>query len=272
MTNQPAGATDRRRLRPNRVLFIALAAVLVVVVGKLLIPDVQFLLATTRTTPVYDPPVLAGRLLDRNCTGGFYAHHGGTVVLTLSAHCAIEGDTVTQNNGVVLGVTGPAARLDDCPAGRFCSPSDFMPLYLEPSQIPWGHLNLVDFTGGGYRTIAPGAHPLACGDIKVGDRVDLGGRNWHRTGSVIQIERYEFATDTIFPCMVISDIGAGIGDSGGAVLVNDLPGGITSREINGLLGFTPLAEGLDNLGLTLCTDPNCGLTPPAAASPVPSGG
>jgi hypothetical protein len=255
----------RFRVRPRLVGFIALVALLLVLVGKALIPDVQFFLATTRTTPVYQPPVLAGQLLHANCTGGFYARDADRVVLTLSAHCADEGQTILQADGAVLGVTGHRASLADCPAGRFCSPSDFMPMILDPAQIPWGHLNLVDFTGGGYKAIAPGARALACGDIHVGDPVEVGGRNWYRTGKVIQIERYEFDVDVIFPCMAIADIEAGIGDSGGAVLVNGQPAGITAREIDGYLGFTPLAEGLDNLGLTLCTDPDCGLVPPSAA-------
>jgi hypothetical protein len=41
------------------------------------------------------------------------------------------------------------------------------------------------------------------------------------------------------------------------VLVNGQPAGVISRSIGGRLGFTPLAEGLDNLGLTLCTTPDC---------------
>jgi len=41
---------------------------------------------------------------------------------------------------------------------------------------------------------------------------------------------------------------------------------VTSRSYGGYLGFTPLAEGLDELGLTLCTEPDCGLVPPLAGS------
>jgi hypothetical protein len=262
-------------------VFVGLVAVLVVLVGKLLVPDVQFLLATTRRTPVYSPPVLAGQLLIQTCTGGFYADSAEGIVLTMSGHCGAPGLAVKNAGGLTIGIEGRLAQLADCPAGRFCSPSDFMPMVLEPSQIPWGHLNLVDFTGGGYKVIAHDARPLACGDIHVGDPVEVGGRNWYRSGRVIQIERYEFATDVIFPCMVISDIEAGVGDSGGAVLVDGQPAGITAREIDGYLGFTPLAEGLDNLGLTLCTEPDCGRTPPSApagtsgqptSGPSPSGG
>ena len=66
-----------------------------------------------------------------------------------------------------------------------------------------------------------------------------------------------------FPCMVAAaDIDVGVGDSGGAVLVRGLPAGVSSRSFGGRLGFTPLAEGLETLGLELCTTPDCGLTPP----------
>ena len=33
-------------------------------------------------------------------------------------------------------------------------------------------------------------------------------------------------------------------------------------SFGGSLGFTPLAEGLAQLGLKLCTEPDCGLVPP----------
>ena len=58
------------------------------------------------------------------------------------------------------------------------------------------------------------------------------------------------------------DVPVGVGDSGGAVLVGGLPGGVASRSFGGVLGFTPLREGLEALGLVLCTTPDCGLTPP----------
>ena len=122
---------------------------------------------------------------------------------------------------------------------------------------PVGHLNMVDLGAGGYRTFAPGTRALACGDIHVGDRVEVDGREHYRSGSVTSIAPYEFETDTMFPCMVVTDIDVVVGDSGGAVLVNDQPAGVVSRSIDDKLGFTPLAEGLDNLGLTLCTTPDC---------------
>ncbi len=67
--------------------------------------------------------------------------------------------------------------------------------------------------------------------------------------------------------MVVANIGVETGDSGGAVVVNGAPAGIVSREIDGRLGFTPLAEGLDNLDLTLCTTPDCELSPKDAVQP-----
>ena len=44
--------------------------------------------------------------------------------------------------------------------------------------------------------------------------------------------------------------------------MNGQPAGVTSRSYGGLLGFTPLSEGLEQLGLVLCTTPDCGLIPP----------
>ena len=262
MSQTAAAPRPRPRIRLNRVVFVLLISVLVVLVVKVVVPRVQLILATTRVAPAYSPPVLAGQML-WGCTGGFYARQGDRVVIAYSAHCASPNGTVTLPDGRLLGQSGMAANIVPCPAGRVCESSDFMPVYLDPTNIPWGHLNLVDFTGGGYRTIAAGSRPLACADIHVGDSVELGGRNWYRTGNVVVSERYEFAADVIFPCMLVTDIEVGIGDSGGAVLVNGQPAGITAREIDGSLGFTPLAEGLATLNLTLCTDPDCGLTPPA---------
>ena len=47
------------------------------------------------------------------------------------------------------------------------------------------------------------------------------------------------------------------------VLVNGTPAGVSAREYSGYLGFTPLAEGLAEMGLNLCDAPDCGLVPPA---------
>ena len=95
------------------------------------------------------------------------------------------------------------------------------------------------------------------------------GRSLYRSGKIVAVEPYDFATDTIFPCMAITDMDAAVGDSGGAVLLDGQPAGIAAREFGGKLGFTPLAEGLADLGLTLCTDANCGIAPQAPAGAAP---
>jgi hypothetical protein len=215
---------------------------------------------TFRTTARFDPPVWAGQLVPVPCaTGGFYARQHETIVLTISAHCAAAkpGATLLDANGGPAGVFGPPASFDDCPAGRFCAPSDFATLAIAADRIPWGHLNVVDLGAGGYRTIASGTRPLACSDMRVGDHAEVDGLEHYRSGRVVAIGPYDYETDTIFPCMVITDIESYLGDSGGAVLVNGLPAGTTAREISGYLAFTPLAEGLENLGLALCTTPDC---------------
>ncbi len=187
-------------------------------------------------------------------------------MLTIAAHCldSKPGTSVLDADGRLVGIFGQQAELPDCPTDRFCAPADILPLVLPAERIPWGHLNLVDMGAGGYRTIPDGTRPLTCGDIRKGDRVELNGRERYRTGTVIEIGRYEHTTDTIFPCMVVTDIEGGHGDSGSAVLVNGQPGGTLSRVIGGYLAFTPLAEGLENLGLILCTTPDCDLSPGAA--------
>jgi hypothetical protein len=69
----------------------------------------------------------------------------------------------------------------------------------------------------------------------------------------------------VFPCMIAAQVPVGVGDSGGAVLVRGLPAGVASRSFGGNLGFTPLAEGLAQLGLELCTTPDCDLAPPLSS-------
>jgi len=60
--------------------------------------------------------------------------------------------------------------------------------------------------------------------------------------------------------MIVTNIDGGPGDSGSAILLDGEPAGTTSRVIGGHLSFTPLAEGLANLGLILCTAADCGLS------------
>ncbi len=222
---------------------------------------------TNRTTPRFDPPVLAGQNVTNACSGGFYARDGRTIVLTLSAHCSEPGQRLLDADGRLLGLLGPRAELADCPEGRFCAPSDFLALALAPERIPWGHLNAVDMVAGGYRTFGPETPVLACGDIAVGDRVEIDGRERYRTGRVLEIGPYEHPTDTMFPCMIAADIEVFVADSGAAVLVNGLPAGVIARRLGRSTGFTPLAEGLSNLGLTLCTTPDCDLSPATAEQP-----
>lgn len=219
-----------------------------------------------RTTPVYDPPVLAGQQLWGACAGGFYARLGDTIVLTSTGHCTTEGTVAYDADGTtVRGVFGPAARDATCPyPGHTCAASDINYLVVAADRIPWGHLNVVDLGTAGYRIIAPGTRPLACADITIGDRVEIDGRNTYRSGPVVEKGDNLKPADedgAYLPCMIAADVKVGVGDSGGAVLVRGIPAGVTSRSFGGLLGFTPLAEGLAQLGLDLCTAPDCGLEP-----------
>jgi hypothetical protein len=246
----------------------------IIVVAGLLVAGIVLVtrLSSPRASPVYDPPVLAGQQLWGSCAGGFYARRDETIVLTSSAHCAAEGTTAYAPDGTtVRGVFGPPARLDPCPhPDHTCRPSDMNYLVVAPDQIPWGRLDTVDMGAGGYQAVGADTTPLSCADISIGDAVEINGRDIHRRGSVAEKGEYlhEPAADgDYFPCMVVAaDIEVGVGDSGGAVLVGGLPAGVTSRSfggvagvVGGVLGFTPLAEGLEALGLELCTTPDCGL-------------
>jgi hypothetical protein len=142
-------------------------------------------------------------------------------------------------------------------------------LVVALDRIPWGHLNVVDLGTAGYRIIAPGTPPLACADIAIDDKVEVNGRDMYRTGTVAEKGEYVHPDDgDAFPCMIATRISADVGDSGGAVLVRGIPAGATSRSFGEALGFTPLAEGLAQLDLELCTTPDCGLVrPPASEAP-----
>jgi hypothetical protein len=219
-----------------------------------------------RTTPIYDPPVLAGQILWGYCSGGFYARHGDSVVLTSTGHCTSAGTVAYGPDGTtVRGVFGPAARDATCPyAGHVCASSDLDFLVVATDQIPWGHLNEVDLGTAGYRVIPPGTRPLACADIAIGDRAEIDGRDTYRAGTVLEKGENLKPADldgSYFPCMIAADIQVASGDSGGAVLVRGIPAGVTSRSFGGSLGFTPLAEGLTQLGLKLCATPDCDLVP-----------
>lgn len=262
-------ARPRRRLR--RVLIAAnvvLSGVLIAVAALGIAGAIRERDQTARLAPRYDPPVMAGQHVTSGCPGGFYARDGRTVVVTASAHCLEPGTVLHDGDGRLIGVAGPRARLADCPQGRFCAPSDFLAVALAGDRIPWGHLNEVDMGAGGSRRLAPATLALACGDMTAGDRVETNGREHYRAGPILVIGPYANATDTIFPCMVVADIEVAVGDSGGTVLVDGAPAGVVARDLGGRVGFTPLAEGLENLGLTLCTTPDCDLSPGTVDQPV----
>jgi len=261
----PVATTGRRaRVRLLRLLIVVLAGVLLGIGSFAIVSAVT---QPRRTTQVYDPPVLAGQHLWGLCSGGFYARRGDTIVLTSTGHCTSEGSVAYDPDGTtVRGVFGPAARDASCPyPGHTCASSDLNYLVVAPERIPWGRLNVVDLGTAGYRIIPPGTQPLACVDVGIGDPVEIDGRNIYRSGTVAEKGEYLHPEDgSYFPCMIAARIQVSTGDSGGAVLVRGIPAGVTSRSFGGSLGFTPLAEGLAQLGLELCTTPDCGLGPPIA--------
>lgn len=258
-----------RRSLPGRRTRFAFVAIAGLALGYGAYSQIGAMTQPRRTTPVYDPPVLAGQQLWGYCAGGFYARRGATIVLTSSGHCTDEGTVAYDADGTTMrGVFGPPLRDATCPhPGHHCASSDMNTLVVAPDRIPWGHLNVVDLGTGGYRVIAPGTRPLSCADIAIGDPVEIDGRNIHRTGTVAEKGENLNADDgAYFPCMIVARLPVAAGDSGGAVLVRGIPAGVSSRSFGGELGFTPLAEGLRDLGLELCTTPDCDLTPPAGAA------
>ena len=107
-------------------------------------------------------------------------------------------------------------------------------LLVAEDQVPWGHLNLVDFGAGGYRSIAEGTDALACRDIRIGDAVEINGRNIHRTGAVAEKGEYLREGDGDYlPCTVAARVEVGTRDSGGGVLVRGLPGGAPAAASTG---------------------------------------
>lgn len=253
------------RVRVIRLLIVALAG-LVLGIGAYSIG--RAVTTPHRTTPVYDPPVLAGQWIPGYCSAGVYARMGDTIVLTTSPHCAGEGTVATSPDGTLQGVIGPTAVETPCAyPDHTCKPSDMNYLIVALDRIPWGHLDEIDMGVGGYRVLAPDTTPLTCDDIAVGDPIEMNGRGDYRTGTVAEKGAYLYPTSEdgdYFPCLIAARLSVGGGDSGSIVLVRGLPAGITSRSLGGDLGFTPLAEGLAALGLDLCTAPDCGLTPPVA--------
>ena len=254
--------TDRSRGSRNaRLITLGVVALLLAVamVGIRLLPQ-------PAPGPLTDsPPVLAGQQLWGSCAGGFYARRGDMIVVTSSGHCATEGTVAYAGDGTtVRGVFGPAALDPNCPVeGHRCFASDMNYLAVAKDQIPWGRLNTVDLGTGGIRVIPAVTAPLACDDIEAGEDAEINGREIHRAGTVEEKGEYRRDNDgDYFPCMIAARIQVEVGDSGAGVLVGGIPGGVASRSFDGWLGFTPLAEGLGQLGLDLCTTPNCDLVPP----------
>lgn len=260
MTHSHARSGDARR----RAIVAGIAVAILVIAAAI----GALTSGSSVAAPEGDPPVLAGRQLWGSCAGGFYARRGESIVLTSSAHCATEGTIAMDPDGrTVRGVFGPGAVLDPCDhPGHTCRPSDINYLVVDPAQVPWGRLNVVDMGDGGPRIIERDTAPLSCADIEVGDAVEINGRDRFREGVVAEKGEYlhdPAADGDYFPCLVAATgIEVGVGDSGGAVLVRGLPAGATSRSLGGILGFTPLAEGLVALGLELCTTPDCGVRAP----------
>ncbi len=182
----PVGASARVRVR--RLLIVALVG-LVLGIGSFAM--LGAITQPRRTTPIYDPPVLAGQHIWGACSGGFYARLEDTIVLTSAGHCAREGTVATDPDGTgVRGVFGPTARVAICPdQGYTCGAPDVNYLVVAADRIPWGRLNVVDLGTGGYRTIPADTRPLACADIAIGDPVEIDGRNIYRSGTVAEEER-----------------------------------------------------------------------------------
>ncbi len=267
MTTRIESAPPREMRRSFRLLRITLVALLGLTLASGLYTVGRAVTTPHRTTPIYDPPVLAGQFVPGYCSAGFYARHGSEIVLTTSEHCADVGTVIHDpTTGTFLGVIGPTDQEATCPyPGHTCAASDMNYIIVAPARIPWGHLNVVDMGTDGYRVLSAATVPLGCSDISVGDPIEIDGRGIYRSGTVAEKgdNLYPANEDgSYLPCMLASSVQVGGGDSGGSVLDRGIPAGVTSRSFGGNLGFTPLAGGLTELGLTLCTDPDCGLTPP----------
>ncbi len=180
--------------------------------------------------------------------GWVYARLGDTIVLTTSPHCGGDGTHATSPDGTVQGVLGPTAVMTACPhPDHTCKASDMNYLAVAPDRVPWGHLNEIDLGVGGYRILAPDTRPSACSDIAVGDPVEMDGRGDYRTGTVAEKGEYlqpanedgDLLPGALLPrasrsAPATPERGAGAWD----------PGRVTTRSLDGNLGFTPLAEGL----------------------------
>lgn len=259
----------RRRRGP---LFRILALVLLGATAVLLVVVLQRTLARFAApapqAPATDfsPPVLAGRYVVGGAgSAAVYARGGDRVYLVTTSHSLTPGAEARAPDGeTVIGHFGSGAWTAGCPdASHRCEESDMSAIELLPGAIPWGHLNVIDMSAAGAYEIPAGTVPLSCDEIAIGDRVEVAGRSGHSTGTVREKGGYLHAEDgDSFPCMIATDVQVRGGDSGSVVLIDGVPAGVASRSFGGLMGFTPMKEGLDALGLTLCTTPDCDLARP----------
>lgn len=124
----PATATSPP-VRARRLVIVGLAGVLLTMA---LVWVVTAITTPRRSTPIYDPPVLAGQQIPGYCSAGVYARQSDALVLTSSPHCGGEG-TVVGGQGVV----GPLAQDAACPyAGHTCHASDMNYVVVEADRIP----------------------------------------------------------------------------------------------------------------------------------------
>src|SRR3972149_6580580 len=118
------------RIRILRLFIVTLAG-LVLALATLAIG--RTILTPHRTTPVYDPPVLAGQWIPGYCSAGVYARLGGSVVLPSAPHCPAGGTVATSPDGTVQGVFGPTATDSACAhPDHTCKPSDMNYLIVAP--------------------------------------------------------------------------------------------------------------------------------------------
>ena len=68
----------RDRTRRDRLRLLAVVVLVVVALGLGAFVIARGIATPQRTTPIYDPPVLAGQQLWSFCSGGFYARRGET--------------------------------------------------------------------------------------------------------------------------------------------------------------------------------------------------
>ena len=132
---RPYAATRLRKLvsrdpeagpigRLVRAFGIIMPAVLVIAAAYLVGGAARDFVGTIRTTPRFDPPVLAGQNVPGPCSsGGFYARDQKTIVLTMAAHCAdaVPGGPLRDWDGVAsrhLRAAGATLRLPHRPVVR----------------------------------------------------------------------------------------------------------------------------------------------------------